>query len=202
MTRRWLGRIVLAVLVTAGLSGRAEAQTPSTSAPTSGPWLVVGGGSTSLLSDCTDCENTNYVHTGSLLVDFGRAANPRFDFGVEFLWVPSKSSSGDYVRTAFVSGVVQFRPWKSKGFFIRGSSGMAFVRNWIVTPTISTADARSKAFALGLTAGWEWRANNHWGAQVFGAQHVAALGDLSTTFGTIQNVVGNFWTVGGAIVIR
>jgi hypothetical protein len=152
MTRGWLGRIGAAFVLAAALSGRAHAQTPSAAAPASGPWVVIGGGSTSLLSDCTDCENHNYVHTGGLLVDFGRAVNPRFDFGVEFLWVPSKSPGGDYVRTAFVAGAVQFRPWKSKGFFIRGSSGMAFVRNWIITPTITTADARSKAFALGLTA--------------------------------------------------
>jgi hypothetical protein len=38
--------------------------------------------------------------------------------------------------------------------------------------------------------------------QVFGAQHVAALGDLQSGTTTIENVIGNFWSVGAAIVIR
>jgi len=79
---------------------------------------------------------------------------------------------------------------------------MAFIRNWVITSTIETAASRSKAFGLGLTAGWEWRTRGPVSLQVFGAQHVAALGDLVTSTGTVQNVVGNFWTIGGAVVIR
>ena len=37
---------------------------------------------------------------------------------------------------------------------------------------------------------------------MLGAQHVAALGDFQTAGGTVENVVGNFWSVGAAIVIR
>ena len=34
-------------------------------------------------------------------------------------------------------------------------------------------------------------------------QHVASLGELTTVSGErIRNVVGNYWTVGAAIVIR
>jgi len=33
-------------------------------------------------------------------------------------------------------------------------------------------------------------------------QHVGALGDLQTVNGSISNVTANFWSVGGAIVIR
>jgi len=31
---------------------------------------------------------------------------------------------------------------------------------------------------------------------------VAALGDLATSQTTIQNVVGNFWSLGSALVVR
>lgn len=37
---------------------------------------------------------------------------------------------------------------------------------------------------------------------VLGAQHVAALGDLDIARGTVENVLGNFWSVGAAIVVR
>jgi len=34
------------------------------------------------------------------------------------------------------------------------------------------------------------------------AQHVAALGDLTTSTGPVENVMGNFWSIRGAFVIR
>jgi hypothetical protein len=37
---------------------------------------------------------------------------------------------------------------------------------------------------------------------VFATLNAAALGDLETSDRTIENVMGNFWSVGGAIVIR
>jgi hypothetical protein len=38
------------------------------------PWIVVGGGSTTLSGDCTDCEEGNYQHTGDVLVNAGVSA--------------------------------------------------------------------------------------------------------------------------------
>jgi hypothetical protein len=100
-------------------------------------------------------------------------------------------------------GSVQFRPWQSKGFFVKGAAGMAFVRNWILTtPDGEDSGIRSKAFGLGLASGWEWRVSRHFGAQALGALHVAALGDLELARGTVENVMGNFWSAGAAIVVR
>ena len=61
------------------------------------------------------------------------------------------------IRTTYVMGVYQGRPWRSSGFFLRVSSGMAFVRNWVVTEEAGQSVFTSKAFALELGAGWEWR---------------------------------------------
>ena len=99
-------------------------------------------------------------------------------------------------------GTVVFQPWRSKGFFVKASTGMALVRNWVVD--VNTEDVfTSKAFALGLGAGWEWPLGRRLAAQAFGSQHVATLGDLTGSGGvSVENVVGNFWTIGGAIVIR
>jgi len=44
--------------------------------------------------------------------------------------------------------------------------------------------------------------SRHFGAQIFAAQHAAALGDLTSGETTAENVLGNFWSVGAAIVIR
>jgi hypothetical protein len=37
---------------------------------------------------------------------------------------------------------------------------------------------------------------------VYGTHHIAALGDLTFSQGTIENVLGNYWSVGASIVIR
>jgi hypothetical protein len=51
-------------------------------------------------------------------------------------------------------------------------------------------------------AGWVFRPAARVGFQIFGTQHVGAIGDLQTTEGDVPDVVGNFWSIGGAIVIR
>lgn len=169
------------------------------------PWIVAGGAATTVLASCEDCvdDPATYLHTGSVLVNAGRAINPRTDLGAELLFVASSTSAQDRIRVTFLMGSVQFRPWQSKGFFVKGGAGMAFVNNWILTmPTGDDSGIRSKAFGLGLASGWEWRVSRHVGAQAIGAMHVAALGDLEVARGTVDNVMGNFWSVGAAIVLR
>lgn len=51
-------------------------------------------------------------------------------------------------------------------------------------------------------AGWTLQHTRRLGSQVCGAQHVAALGDFQPGGVNVENVVGNFWSVGAAIVIR
>jgi hypothetical protein len=203
-----LGMMTLLMLTSAPATAQvttaaAAAQGTIPAASESGwPWIVVGGSTTSLLGDCTDCPADTYLHSGGLLAIVGGSLNARSDIGAEVMWVPATSAAGDPIRTTYVMGVYQGRPWRSSGFFLRVSSGMAFVRNWVVTEEAGQSVFTSKAFALALGAGWEWRMARRFGFQVFGAQHVAALGDLTTSTTTVENVVGNFWSVGGAIVIR
>jgi hypothetical protein len=190
------------------LPSAASAQTPAppaAAAPTAvaSGWIgTVGVVSTTVLGDCTDCEATTYFHTGSLVLTLGRALNPRAALGAETIFVASKAAGNDRIRVTFLMASINFRPWVRRGFFIRASSGMAFVHNWIFSHDGEESAFRSKAFALNLTAGWEWRLTKHFGAQVLGSQHVAALGDLQTSEKTVENVMGNFWSVGAAIVIR
>jgi hypothetical protein len=166
------------------------------------PWFVVGGGSTTLLGDCTDCEADTYVHSAGLLANAGISLNRRTDFGAEVFWVPETLATGDQIRVTFLMAAVQFRPWETRGFFLKAGSGMAFLRNWLDAFEPQSPSVRSKAFALGLGAGWEWRTSGRFGVQIFGAQHVAALGDLETSDRTAENVMGNIWSVGAAIVVH
>ena len=195
-------QILLLLVVSAGIAS-AQGATPPSSSSSDGwqPWIVVGGSSTTLLGDCTDCPADTYIHDGGVLGIIGTPLTPRTDIGAQVFWVPTSSAAGDPINTTYVMGTFQFRPWGSSGFFVRISSGMAFVRNWVVDTDTSTSFT-SKAFALEIGGGWEWRFSRRFGTQVFGSQHVAALGDLETATTRVENVMGNFWSVGGGIVIR
>jgi len=200
--------VLLLLLLQPALAGAQAAAAPTGDSPQmSRLWIVVGGGATTLLTDCSDCgDPENYRHAGSVLAHAGVSLSPRTDVGVEVLWVPSTAVTGDQVRTTFLMASVQFRPWRTRGFFLKAGSGLAFVRNWVVSfEGEAGGDAppfTSTAFALGLGAGWEWRTAGRFGVQIFGTQHVATLGDIQVTERTAENVVGNFWSAGAAIVIR
>jgi hypothetical protein len=209
MIRQILTSLLLLPFVAATAAAQqAPAQSPPPAPVKEGirPWIVIGGGYTSILGDCPDCtQEPRYGSAGSFLANIGVSLNSRADIGGELMWVPSQTVSGETLRTTYVMAVGQFRFWKNKGFFVKGGGGMAFVRNWVVDLSGGTNTAppfTSKALSVGIGAGWEWRLSPRFGMQVFGSQHVAALGDLQANQTTIENVVGNFWTLGGAITFR
>jgi len=204
VTTNFSGRLSVAIALLVIAASNAAAQSPPQPSPPGNVWIVAGGSSTTLLGDCTGCAADTYLHTGAVLGVIGKPITRRSDGGVEILWVPGISVSGGTVpiRTTFITGAFQFRPWMSKGFFVRFNVGIAFVRNWTVELNGQSAPLTSKAFAVGIGAGWEWRLTRHFGAQIFGTQHAAALGDLTSGETTAENVLGNFWSVGAGIVIR
>ena len=175
----------------------------ATGAQPSRAWVVIGGAPTTLRGDCTFCEvegrEARYIHAWSLVADVGVRVNSRMDTGIEVAWVPATTEAGDTFRTAFLVGVAQFRPWDSQGFFIKGGMGMAFVRNWLFD---ADTPITQKALAVAIGGGWAFRRNERVGVQIYGAQHAAALGDSDLRDGTLENVMGNFWSLGAAVVIR
>ena len=188
------------VVVLALAPAEATAQPPSPPPLPSRLWLTVGAASATLRGDCQTCETDYpYRHDGSVLGNAGYRVNQRMDVGAEVFWVPIGTAQGT-IRTTHFDAVAQFRPWASQGFFMKGGAGMAYVRNWI--DTISSESINSKALSVVIGAGWQFRPLRRVGFQVFGSQHVAAMGDLATIDGDIPDVVGNFWSFGAAIVIR
>jgi hypothetical protein len=213
MTRRPLGIAAVAVALLWVMPTRAGAQitqpaapAAGTSSPQSNAWIVIGGTSTTLRGDCQeDClahGTGSYLHAGSVVGDVGFRVNRQTDAGVEVSWVPATSAAGADIRSTFVLAAAQFRPWNSHGFMIKGGMGMAFVRNFIFDGTGTLPPITSKALGLTYGAGWTFRRSGRIGLQVFGAQHMAALGDFQIGEVTAENVIGNFWSVGAAVVIR
>ena len=163
-------------------------------------WLVGGGALVTMRGDCQVCEEDYpYRHAPSVLVNIGYRVNERMDVGGEVFWVSADTVSGR-IRTTHFDAVAQFRPWSSQGFFVKGGAGMGFVRNWV--DVIGPGAENSKALSLVIGGGWVFRPADRVGLQVFVSQHAGALGDLATAESDVQDVIGNFWSLGVGIVFR
>jgi hypothetical protein len=178
----------------------AGTQPTAEGAETSKLWLTAGVAFAAMHGDCQTCEEEYpYRHSTSVLANIGYRVNERMDVGAEVFWIPSETADGT-VRTTHFDAVAQFRPWASRGFFVKGGAGMALIRNWV--DVIGQDAFNSKALSVVIGTGWSFRPAQRIGLQVFASQHVAALGDLQTAEEEIPDVIGNFWSIGVAIVIR
>jgi hypothetical protein len=200
----------MSVVLGLAVAGPALAQTATQApvpprVPRPGLWVVAGGGGVLARGHCGTCDRSGvFLYSPGLLVDVGVRVNPRVDAGVEFVLVRSRIEDLEPVRTTFVLGVGQFRPWTNRAFSIRAGMGIGFVGNGLYTydqpnpaPPFTT-----NAIALTLGMGWEFVRQRRVTLQILATQHVVALGELTTATGSIKNVVGNYWLVGGALVIR
>ena len=163
-------------------------------------WLVAGAASATVRGDCQTCEEDfPYRHGPGILVNAGYRINPRMDVGAEFFWVPLETASGT-LNTTHIDAVAQFRPWRTQGFFFKGGAGMAFIRNWV--DAIGPGAINSKALSVVIGTGWVFRADKRVGLELFASPHAGALGDLQTATGEVPDVLGNYWSIGAALVFR
>jgi len=196
-------RLSWALVVMTMLGGsQADGQTVPAHAPAprTGPWGAVGTSFTAVRRGCQTCDGQMPSrHAGSLLVDVGYAIHPRTIVGAEVFWIPVSTASGRRSST-HLDAIAQFRPWPRRGLFVKGGAGMAFVRNAL--DGVEEQPATSKALSLVLGAGWMLRPERRVALQLFGAQHAAALGDLQTAGGQVNDVLTNSWSAGIAVVVR
>ena len=206
MTRSPYVIMAMIIALVCALPAVARAQAAAGPGEPSRMWIVLGGTSTTVRGDCQeDCVahgTGDYLHAASVLAIAGTRLKPKMDVGAEVSWVPATARDGAEIRTTFILGAAQFRPWESHGFFVKGAIGMAFVRNFVYDGTGTLPPITSKALGVSYAAGWAFRRAERIGLQVFGAQHIAALGDFQTGGTTATDVIANFWSVGAAIVIR
>ena len=214
MTTRGVIVMAFALACLAPVTARAQAATTPAADPAAPPpaaepsrlWLVLGGASTTLRGDCQeDCPahgSGAYLHTGSVLGIVGYRLGEHMDVGVEVSWVPAELTTGDTARSTFILGAAEYKPWADRGFFLKAAVGMAFVRNFQYDANGTLPPATSKGLGLSYSGGWTFRKQERVGLQLFGAQHVVALGDFQLGQTTINDVLGNYWSLGAAIVIR
>jgi hypothetical protein len=120
-------------------------------------------------------------------------------------WVSSRIEHEPPIRTTFILGLAQLRPWDRHGFFLRAGMGVSFAGNGLYSPIGPPLAPPFTTNALGVTYGTGWMLGwtRRRTVQVQATHHVAALGQLTTVDGgSHENVVGNYWTIGAALVVR
>ena len=158
------GCAAVLMLLLPAIAAAAAASGDPGSSPTSRTWVAVGGGSATVRGDCQTCEDDfPYRNGGGILGNVGYRLNTRTDIGAEILWVPVDTAAGD-IRATHFDAIVQFRPWSSHGFFLKGGAGMAFIRNWI--DAVGPGAINSKALSIVIGGGWAFRTTNRIGFQV------------------------------------
>src|SRR5262245_8162288 len=95
---------------------------PADAAAQSSEWVTAGTAFATVRGDCQTCEEDfPYRHAPSVLADVGYRVNGRMDVGAELFWVPADTADG-HIHSTHIDAVAQFRPWASKGFFVKGGA--------------------------------------------------------------------------------
>lgn len=204
--RRLSTRLLVALFILGATAIEAGAQaTPVSLPPGSQFWIVGGGGSSAVRAGCATCDRSGvFTNSRSFLVDAGLRVSPEVDAGVELLWVSTQIEGEAPIRTTFVLGVGQLRPWDHLGFFLRAGMGISIVGNLYgpLGPPLAppfTTNALGLTYGTGWIIGWRRRQ----ALQINASHHVAAIGELRTISGeSLKNVVANYWTIGAAVVLR
>jgi len=195
---------------TAPVPAAESAPAPAPPKPATNPhsryWVVGGIGFGSARTGCPDCDPEGVSTNGrSLLVDGGFRATPRMDFGLEVAYGSSKLEfDAEPIRTTFVMGVVQVRPWQTRGFFFKTGMGTGVVGNlYIPNGPVLDGPITTNTLALVYGAGWVFRREQRFALQVHGTHHIAALGEVTIDENTsMKNVLNNYWNVMVGIVFR
>ena len=111
------------------------------------------------------------------------ASTTELDFGLELAYGSSKLEDNDDepILTTFVMGVVQVRPWDTRGFFFKTGMGAGVVGNlYIPNGPVLDGPITTNTLALVYGAGWVFKREQRFALQVHGTHHVAALGEVTT----------------------
>ena len=200
---RFVVTLVIAFAPVAAAGQAAQAPSP----PGSRFWTVVGGGYSVARAGCAVlCDSSGvFSNSRSILIDAGLRVSPTVDAGVEMMWVSSRITGEEPIRTTFILGVGQLRPWRQRGLFLRAGMGISFAGNGLYSPIGPPIAPPFTTNALGLMYGTGWIVgwNRRRTIQLNATHHVAALGELTTTSGdNPKNVISNYWTLGAALVLR
>ena len=181
----------------------AAAQSPAK--PERGDFaLALGVGYAAAKADCSNCSPEGEYGSGAVYSDVAAIAvapvwrvNSKVVAGAELQIETSRNDA----RAVYLMGIVRFHPWAGKGFFIRGGYGLLQVKAPLDLPDGTVNTAKYRGMALNYGAGWMFHQNRRFSWGPYGAHYVGTLGSAVIGSFQAQNIIGNTWLAGFAVVI-
>ncbi|MCX6550924.1 MAG: hypothetical protein NTY02_07950 [Acidobacteria bacterium] len=186
----------------AGATGPKPAATAASSTAARKVFLGVGGSYIASRTDCTNCDEEGVYWDGwAVHVDGGLTVNDRLDVGAE-IFSTHTTTAGVGMRSNYALAVAQYRPWASRGFFLKGGIGMVFFRGDTYVEGHGTADVKTRGMGVHYGVGWLIRRERRVAFAPFAGHYVATLGDVQGSDWLAENVVSNNWVAGLTVIIR
>jgi hypothetical protein len=183
----------------------ATAQTPA-SAPEparSRPdfFMDAGIGFGRLRLTCASCSSIVAATGPAYTFSVGGAPSQNVLLGVQGeVWSSGGSSLKQQVQT--VVAMVQWYPWPSAGFFVRGGVGIVRGSVALAADTTGAFSTKGTGVALTLNVGYDIALTRRFALAVQAATNVAALGDLAVGGAIANDVIAYVSRIGVALVWR
>ena len=194
--------IALCVALLAPAVSVAQEKASPAQAPGSRWWFGAGGGYLAGRAACSNCESDLPYEDGfGFMVQGGLRATARLLVGGEVFTADQTLPSGDF-RNTHLLGIVEFRPFQSAGFFLKGGYGMAVAKG--VFPVEGGGQTTARTWGMGVIygAGWIFGDGRRVSVAPVAATYITTIGDISAPQGTATNVVVNGWFLGATVMFR
>jgi hypothetical protein len=189
---------VLGAFATSPAASQAPAPQPAPNRPDF--WVDAGIGFGRLRLTCASCSSIVAATGPAYTVSVGGAPSRNVLIGVQGdLW---QSSGAPRQQVQTVVAMVQWYPWPTAGWFIRGGVGIVRGSVALTADTTGAQSTRGTGVALTVAAGYEFALTRRFGVALQAATNVAALGDLAVGGATANDVIAYVSRIGVALVWR
>jgi hypothetical protein len=193
------GAAVLGALAASPAAAQAPAPEPKPSRPDF--FLDAGVGFGRLRLTCASCSSIVAATGPAYTISVGGAPSQNVLLGLQGeLWSSGGAALRQQVQTLVV--MVQWYPWPSAGFFVRGGVGVVRGSVALAADTTGAFSTKGTGVALTLNVGYDIALTRRFALAVQAATNVAALGDLAVGGATANDVVAYVSRIGVALVWR
>ncbi|HKA24829.1 MAG TPA: outer membrane beta-barrel protein [Candidatus Eisenbacteria bacterium] len=158
-----------------------------------GMWWSLGGAYSSTKADCRDCEEQEYVDTGSFIGRVGYAVSPRVRLGGEYTRT-FRQQTGPDATLSTVSAVAQWNMVRAVPIIIEVGYGISRA-SYSVEENGNVVGIHRNGIALNLGVGSEWPIGPV-AIGPYGAMYVGGLGDVQTPTTVARDVLVLSWFAG------
>jgi hypothetical protein len=161
-------------------------------------WWSLGGAYSSTKADCRDCQEQEYVDTGSIIARAGYAVSPRVRLGGEVTRT-LKQQAGPDAKLTTVSAVTQWNMVRAVPIIIEVGYGISRA-SYSIEQNGTVLQLHRNGIALNLGISSEWPVGPV-AIGPYGAMYVGGLGDVQTATSVARDVLVLSWFAGLTVTL-